>query len=115
MHPTSPKALNDVLGACDLIGEHVAGRTFADYERDPWLRAGVERSFEIIGEALRRIERKDPTTASSIPKYRAMIDFRNLLAHGYDTINHARVWRYIHSDLPSLRARAAELLREEAG
>jgi len=64
MHPTSPKALNDIVAACDLIQAHVAGRTFDARERDPWLRAGVERSFEIIGEALRRIERKDPATAA---------------------------------------------------
>ena len=110
MHPTSPKSLKDVVRACDLILQHVAGRTLDDYASDPWLRAGVERSFEVIGEALRRIERKDPVTANSIAGYRNAIDFRNLLAHGYDTINHACVWHYVETDLPTLRARALALL-----
>ena len=95
MHPTSPRSLRDILTACDLILRHTAGRTLEDYTLDPWLRAGTERSFGIIGEALRRLERKDPTTVASIPAYRDIIDFRNVLAHGYDTVNHARVWQYI--------------------
>jgi uncharacterized protein with HEPN domain len=113
MHPTSPKSLSDVLTACDLILRHTAGRTLDDYRREAFLRAGVERCFEVIGEARRRIERKDPATAAAIPAYRDAIDFRNLLAHGYDTVNHDRVWRYIENDLPALRERVEQLLNEE--
>lgn len=91
MRPTLPKSLRDALAACDLILSHVGGLAFDDDARDPWLRAAVERSFEIIGEALRRIERTGSATAASIPDYRGMIDFRNLLAHGYDSVRHDRV------------------------
>jgi len=67
MHPTSPKSLSDILRACDLILGHTAGHTFDDYDSDPFFRAAVERCFEVIGEALHRLERKDPVTAAATP------------------------------------------------
>jgi len=41
-----------------------------------------------------------------------VIDFRNVLAHGYDTVDHESVWSYIHNDLPDLRQQVAALLRQ---
>ena len=45
------KRLLDVLNACAVIAEFVAGKDFAAYEADRMLRSAVERQFEIIGEA----------------------------------------------------------------
>jgi uncharacterized protein with HEPN domain len=112
MHPKSLKWLNDILQACDLILGGAQGRTPADYEQDRFLRSAVERNFEIIGEALNRIHRTDQSTAAHISDYRAIIDFRNLLIHGYDYIDHGRVWEVIQRDVPKLRAQLAQLLRE---
>lgn len=112
MHPTSPKSLKDMLRASDLILQHTAGRTFDDYERDPFFRASIERFFEIIGEALNRLDRKDPATAALIPDHREIIDFRNVLAHGYDTVDNDRVWLYVQDELPRLREQVADLLRQ---
>ncbi len=39
------------------LREFVRGRTFGDYAADPMLRSTVERQFEIIGEALRQLEK----------------------------------------------------------
>lgn len=113
MHPTSRKSLRDMLTACDLILDRTAGWTFDAYLDDPFFRAGVERCFEVAGEALRRIERKDPATAGLIPDYRDVIDFRNVIAHGYDLVQHEEVWGYIHTELPQLRDRVAALLELE--
>jgi uncharacterized protein with HEPN domain len=83
MRPTSFKLLRDVLAAADSISRATAGLTFDDYQRVELLQAGVERWFEKIGEALRRLEQTDPDTAAKIPDLRDVVDFRNLLAHGY--------------------------------
>lgn len=111
MQPTSPKSLSDALRACDLILQHTAGRTLDDYERDPFFRAAVERWFEIIGEALRRLERKDPAIAASLPDLRDIIDFRNVLAHGYDDVENDSVWSFVQNELPLLREQVVDLLR----
>ena len=55
-----PRAyLWDPRESADAIASFVRGRTFEDYRAD-MLRSAVERQFEIIGEALRRLEKAAP-------------------------------------------------------
>ena len=114
MHPKSPKWLNDILESCGLIQTATQGRTLADYERDRLLRSAVERNFEIIGEALKRIDKTDPATAARIPEHTAIISFRNVLIHDYDYVEHSRVWKIIETDVPRLRAQVELMLKEAA-
>lgn len=88
MHPKSPKSFEVIINAAANIVAWTANRTLSDYESDSFLRSAVERNFEIIGEALLRLERTDPDTAARISDYRKIIGFRNCLAHGYDDTDH---------------------------
>lgn len=114
MRPKSPKWLEDAADAAARIAQWTASSTLADYERDHLLRSAVERNFEIVGEALLRIERHDPATAARIPDYRKIIGFRNRIAHGYDDLDHTQVWEVVHDILPGLRASVSALLAEAA-
>ena len=49
------KHVYDIKEAALAILRFVRGKTFDDYEQDDLLWSGVERKFEIIGEALNRI------------------------------------------------------------
>lgn len=93
----------------------VTGKSADDYLADDMLRAAVERHFEIIGEALRRLERADAGVASRIPDLGRAVAFRNLLIHGYAIINDATVWRTAREDLPILRDAVAAALAELEG
>ena len=53
--------LDDVPRAATFIKEFVKGKTFEEYQCDELFRSGVERKFEITGEALVRIRTDDPT------------------------------------------------------
>lgn len=66
------------------------------------LRHAVERNFEIIGEALKRLAERDPQIAARIGDHRQIIAFRNVLIHGYDLVDHALVWDTIESHVPIL-------------
>ena len=79
------KLLLDVREAGESILQHTAGRGLAEYSADRFFRRAVEREFEIIAEALKRIDRLDPTTAAHIAELRRIVDFRNRIIHGYDT------------------------------
>ena len=108
-----PRAyLWDARKSADAIAEFVRGRTFDDYAADLMLRSAVERQFEIIGEALRQLEKAAPDVALRLPERSQAIAFRNILIHGYDWIDDGIVWRTIHENLPALRARVAALLDE---
>ena len=109
-----PRAyLWDAKKSAEAIAEFVSGRTFDDYAADfDGSRSAVERQFEIIGEALRQLEKAAPNVALRLPERSQAIALRNILIHGYDSIDNGIVWRTIHESLPALRARVAALLDE---
>ena len=104
--------LEDILRFSGFIERATAERTLADYESDEMLRLSVERSFEIIGEALGRLQRGDPEVVQAISEYRRIVGFRNRLAHGYDDIDNALVWEIVKTYLPTLVAEVGALLNE---
>jgi len=55
MDNESAKWLYDALEAARLVRSFVEGKDFAEYEADALLKSGVERQFEIVGEALKRV------------------------------------------------------------
>ena len=61
---------------------------------------------------MNRLVLHDPVTAGGITKHRRIVDFRNVLAHGYDLIDHRIVWSTIDEEVPVLLAEVEALLRE---
>ncbi len=94
------KHLYDVLTAARAILEFTKGLDYDDYCVNDILSSAVERKFEIIGEGLNRIKKKDPSVLELISDYRSIIDFRNILAHAYDHIEDSVVWGIIERHLP---------------
>ena len=110
MGPESRKYLWDACRAADRVSRFVAGRTLEEYVADEFLRSAVERQFEIVGEALSHLRRADPETAAAIPDLQRAVAFRNILIHGYATVNDRTVWGIVTVDLPALRGALHELL-----
>ncbi len=88
-------AIIEMQGFCDGIGEAVFNS-----RRD--LQLIAEREFEIIGEALARLRRDFPDESSTIPQIHRIIGLRNIIAHGYDVVDHLILWDVIENHLPSL-------------
>ena len=110
MQLESKKILEDIrLASIDILG-FISEKTFHDYENDRMLQSAVERQFEIIGEALSRLSKIDPDTASKISHFQRIISFRNILIHGYDIIENVVVWDVIQQDLPKLHNQVENLL-----
>ena len=108
-----PKSLLwDARDAADTIATITAGKNYSEFDRDIVLRSAVERQFEIIGEALARLIRADAALAQRIPGIQEIIGFRNVLIHGYATIDRARVWQAVEQDVPNLRRTLTSLLSE---
>ena len=106
------KLLQDILTAGAAIQSFVESKTLEDYRQSLLLRSAVERQFEIIGEAMRRLGQLDRQIQESLPHHARIIAFRNIIAHGYDVLNPEIVWQIIHHDLPALLERAQQTLAE---
>jgi len=64
----------------------------------------------MIGEALNRISRIDAELLVQIRDYRNIISFRNILAHGYDSVEERVVWGIIEADLDNLISDAEKMI-----
>jgi uncharacterized protein with HEPN domain len=104
------KYLTDIQVAAERIGRFTRGKSFEQYLADEMLRSAVERQFGIVGEALARLAKDDPAVAATIPDYGKIVAFRNILIHGYASVDDRIVWGVIENYLAQLREAVKRLL-----
>ena len=83
---------------------------FAVYQKDIKTKRAVERNFEIIGEAMSRILHQDDSLQLS--NSRKIVDTRNRIIHGYDTVSDEMLWSIIINHLPTLKQEVEQYLGE---
>jgi uncharacterized protein with HEPN domain len=110
MPPEVLKCLHDIQQACALIRKFTSGKTAADFSADDLLRSAVERQFITIGESLQQALRAEPNLATSITDCRRIINFRNVMVHGYAQIVSDTVWGVVEKNLPILQADVSRLI-----
>jgi uncharacterized protein with HEPN domain len=78
--------LKDVEQAIGEINSFIPDvKNFKDFQKDLKTKRAVERNIEIIGEAVSRILKVDPSI--KISNTRKIIDTRNRIIHGYDSVS----------------------------
>jgi uncharacterized protein with HEPN domain len=103
------KYLYDIRESIESIDSYLKNkRDFSEYKSDKLLRRGIEREIEIIGEATSRILKIDPNI--QIPDSRRIVDLRNWVIHGYDTVDDVIIWGIIINDIPRLKIQVNSLL-----
>jgi uncharacterized protein with HEPN domain len=108
------KFLHAVEQACELIEQFTAGKSIVDFRQDAQLRSAVERQFITIGEAIQQSLRLLPELANSISEYRRIINFRNVMVHGYAQIMPDTVWGVVEKDLVVLHQQVETLIDQSA-
>jgi len=110
MDNETKKFLFDIQESIDSIEKYLGEkRDFKVYMANKMLRRAVEREFEIIGEAMSRIEKLDPSLDISSKKQ--IISMRNRVIHGYDKIDNEIIWGTIVRHLPTLKTEIGNLLK----
>lgn len=104
------KYLWDAHRAAERITRFTLGRSYDAYLSDDMLRSAVERQFEIVGAAFAGLRRVDPSLAASIPDLPRIVAFRNVLIHGYATVDDHLVWGVVEANLPGLLELLTRLL-----
>jgi uncharacterized protein with HEPN domain len=112
MHADARKLLWDAQRAAERVARFTHGKSFADYQADDFLRSAVERQLEIVGEALNQLRRVDAATAGGIPELSRIVGFRNVLIHGYASVDHRIVWGIIETHLGPLRTSLDKVLAQ---
>jgi len=104
--------LYDILNAIIEIESFFTDQTkeFAKYQADLRTKRAVERNVEIIGEAMNRILKKDETI--TITNSRKLVDLRNRIIHGYDSVSDDIIWGIVIRHLPILHTEIEKLLNE---
>ena len=108
----TPRTLEQIKDSVSFVMAALEGKTLVGYSDDRLLRQAVERNLKIVGEAVGRLRRDDPDTASRLSENERIVAFRNVLVHGYDLVDDELVWDTIETKLPVLLSDVEELLRE---
>lgn len=95
--------LQDVLDSINEMESY-----FIDYpmqyeifEKDFLRRSAVERKVEIVGEAINRILKIDSTFL--LPNAKEIINTRNRVIHGYDSVTPEFLWGLVIKHIPILK------------
>jgi len=83
-------------------------RDFNYYQRDIRTKRAVERNLEIIGEAMSRILKLSDTI--EISNSRKIVDVRNRIIHGYDSVSDETIWGILIRQIPILKTEIEKLL-----
>jgi uncharacterized protein with HEPN domain len=105
------KYLEDILIAIDEIESffETTPKKYDEFVNNLLLRRGIERNIEIIGEAMNRILKSG--SSISITNARKIVDTRNYVIHGYDTLTADILWSIAINHLPLLKTEVEELLK----
>ena len=102
--------LYDILSSINEIESYYIDtpKIFEIYQNDLRTKRAVERNIEIIGEAMNRILKLDSEII--ISNSRKIVDVRNRIIHGYDSVSDDVIWGIVIRNLPVLQREVEELL-----
>jgi uncharacterized protein with HEPN domain len=94
--------LHDARMAAQEIVDLSDGVSQEAFDQNRLLRLSVWKLLEIVGEALRQAEVLEPSLVHSIPDLRKIIDTRNRITHGYDSIDFDLILIIAQDEVPRL-------------
>lgn len=101
--PRDDAYLEDILEAAKAIQRFTSGVSFEAFKANEEKHEAVNRKFEIIGEAARRLSPEARNLFPGIP-WRLLTAMRNVLIHDYEEVDLTVVWDTIARDVPPLLA-----------
>ena len=101
---------NEILECIEQI-EHDSAHGYEIYMRSRTIQNSIIRSFEVIGEVVKRM---DPALKSDKPDvpWSDIAGFREFLIHQYDRVDLDTVWDKVQNHLPALKVAVTELNRD---
>ena len=93
--------LTDIKQAISEINQFLPNKKiFQEFQNDLKTKRAIERNIEIIGEAVNRILKLK--SDFQITNARKIVDTRNRISHGYDSVSDEIIWSIIVRDISNL-------------
>lgn len=104
------KSLEDILNSISHIELFCASRPkeFKAFCEDLCFRSAVQWEIAIIGEAMNRVLKINPDIP--ITSARRIVNTRNYLIHGYDSLREDLIWAIVINHLPLLKSEINQLI-----
>jgi len=103
------KYIFDAFSAIEQIEKYFTTcQNFASYNSQPMLQDATERNLEIIGEAIKKALDVNPDI--EITNSRRIVNTRNKLIHGYDSVDNTEVYAIVINHLPLLKEELSRIL-----
>ncbi len=101
-----------MLRSAERALTYTRGVSYADFLENQEKIDAVVRNLEVIGEAAGRVPDEIRDRYSGVP-WNTIRAMRNILAHGYYTVDLEIVWGVAQNRLQPLRQQLQEILRRE--
>jgi len=116
MKRSSPKRdysdyIIDIAESIENIENFIKGFYLESFRKDQKTVFAVVRALEIIGEAAVKMPAFVKNKYKEIP-WKDISGMRNKLIHEYFGVNVAVVWKTIEEDLPGLKVKISEILKD---
>lgn len=95
------------------VRQFIEGESYESFLENRMVQNAVMRSFEVVGEAARRVSPEFREAYPEVP-WRLMGDFRNKLIHDYFGLDLDVIWKTATEDAPRLLAQFEGLVEEDA-
>ena len=105
--------LKHIKDEIDFIIKHTGDIDFNNLIEDELLKRAVIRSLEIIGEAVKKLDKNFRNKYNKI-EWKKIAGFRDKLIHHYFGIDWDIVWDVIKNKIPELNKHLKELLPSDS-
>lgn len=112
MNDQTKKRLEDILKCINEIEYFHSARPnrFDAFTSDLFYLRAVQMNIAVIGEAMNQILKEEPTIP--ISSARKIVNTRNYIIHGYDSLDNEILWGIVINHIPILKSEVTRLLNE---